>query len=129
MNDITLGVSIDKISPYYDDYHSIYLSHTSNQPMSSTDSSLLSEKLPIKSLKHMFPKCERNGLVHLNLIPHMKTFKQADTPVSNMQGGLAQVKVENGIQVVYNKNGGKVAVAHQYDRNKELTNHLYKRVS
>eukprot|EP01036_Dinobryon_divergens_P032489 gene32489-42093_t len=76
-----------------------------------------------------FPSCERNGvdqgihnvLVHNKLIPNIKVWSQASSPVANIQAKVAIIRN----QVVYNKDGGKVAVVHQYDRFPELQKYLF----
>ena len=79
-----------------------------------------------------FPSCERNGvdqgvhnvLVHKNKIPNLKIWGQRDGPVANMQAELYRL---TGMKV-RNKMRDLVPVAHQYDRNHDLQNKLFREV-
>ena len=78
-----------------------------------------------------FPTCERNGvdqgahnvLVYKGAIPKMKIWNQVDGPISNLQAAQYDLK-DN---VVYNRNGIKTAVVHQYDRSQILQKYLFKK--
>jgi hypothetical protein len=137
MNDLTTGVYSKPVAQYWYDYYLLYRAHVTGAPATDEAAREYAKKAPQVLLKHKFPACERNGvdqgvhnvLVHNNLIPDLDRFWQVDGPVSNMQGGQAVVKTEEGLMVVYNGRGQKMKVAHQYDRNKQLQAHLYKRVS
>lgn len=78
-----------------------------------------------------FPTCERNGvdqgvhnvLVHKRMIPNLKVIKTREGLVSNMQARLVSVQ---GVSV-YSLKGGKVPIAHQYDRYPELQKLLFEK--
>ena len=136
MNDITLGASVTNVKQYWEEFSSTYRSITSAGQANRLELKDMLNEISVTNLAHKFPTCERNGvdqgvhnvLVHTNLIPFLKTFKQHDSPVVNMQGGMASVKLDGELMVVHNARGVKTAVAHQYDRNKELMEHLFQRV-
>jgi len=78
-----------------------------------------------------FAKCERNGvdqgvhnvLVHTERLPGLKVYDAANGWVANLQGGKG--KIERN--VVYNDNGDRVTVVHQYDRFRNLQESYFKR--
>jgi len=137
MNDITTGIYSLSLAQYWYDYYLTYRSFVTGAPATEQAAREFSRGAPAIKLTPKFPSCERNGvdqgvhnqLVHSKCIPDVDRFWQNDGPVANMQGGQAVVKTEEGLMVVYNGRGQKVKVAHQYDRNKQLQAHLYKRVS
>jgi len=78
-----------------------------------------------------FPSCERNGvdqgvhnvLVHMGRIKNPTVHPQSKAMVINLQGGQGVVRDGE----VFNKRGEKVAVVHQYDRNKDLERRLQRK--
>ena len=138
MSDVTLGqTAAGGVKQYWFDYHREYLAVVTGAPLLPAESTQFAANSPAVALRPLFPKCERNGvdqgvhnvLVHTQMIPGLNLFWQDDGPVSNMQGGKYQTRVEAGRTVVFNKAGQVYKVAHQYDRNKLLTAELFKRVS
>ena len=85
----------------------------------------------VAALGSKFPACERNGvdqgvhnvLVYKKLIPHMSIHDHKNGLVANLQAHLSTFK---GI-TVSNKAGKQVAIVHQYDRNAELQQRLFKK--
>mmetsp|Transcript_38369 Transcript_38369/g.49492 ORF Transcript_38369/g.49492 Transcript_38369/m.49492 type:complete len:518 (-) Transcript_38369:156-1709(-) len=80
-----------------------------------------------------FHLCERNGvdqgihnvLVNLDRIPGLKTISQDDGWVGNLQAKTCQLKSNK----FYNKKGGLLSVAHQYDRRKPVIPYYERRYS
>lgn len=85
--------------------------------------------------KPSFKECERNGVdqgVH-NVLVHtgrledggvrVKVHRQGGGTVANLQAGVAKYRAKVG---VVNGEGGRVDVVHQYDRDGELQDNLFR---
>lgn len=131
MADITSArLKEPQLAPYVQEYHDLWKG-TATDPIARQP-----------HLSSLFPQCERNGvdqgvhnvLLHNQWIPSMTLYRQMNSPVANMQAGIATVRNEyqtgtgQEYMIVYNPAGKMSAVVHQYDRNKRLQEHLYQRV-
>ena len=91
-----------------------------------------------------FPQCERNGvdqgvhnvLVHSNVIPNLKIFKQSDGFVSNMQSKA--YRIDENTHQIFAINSKRInsnehqdllfSIVHQYDRLPSLQSFLFRKV-
>jgi hypothetical protein len=91
--------------------------------------------LAVSDVSGNFPQCERNGvdqglhnvLVHKKMIDNLRVFTQTESLVANMQAKRATIQGEDF--EVYNPQGVKVSIVHQYDRYPELQSNLFHKVS